>query len=98
MTDNRKSGCVLIAGALGLIVTMALHPIPTASLTPEQVVRLMRMSGIAHSIAMVSALLLFLGAYGLTRSIQAADRIAFAARLSPSALPARLRGGRRSAS
>lgn len=79
MTDDRKSGSVLIAGALGLIVTMALHPIPTASLTAEQVVRLMRMSGIAHSIAMVSALLLFLGASGLTRSIQAADRIAFAA-------------------
>jgi len=79
MTDDRKSGIALIAGALGLIVTMALHPLPLASLTPEQVVRLMRMSGIAHSIAMVSALLLFLGACGLTRSIQAADRIAFAA-------------------
>lgn len=79
MTDDRKSGIALIAGALGLIITMALHPMPVASLTPEQVVHLMRMSGIAHSIAMVSGLLLFLGACGLTRSIQAADRIAFAA-------------------
>jgi len=79
MTDNRKSGIALIAGSLGLILTMAMHPIPTASLTAEQIVHLMRLSAIAHSIAMVSALLLFLGAYGLTRSILAADRIAFAA-------------------
>jgi len=79
MTDDRKSGIALIVGALGLIITMALHPVPVASLTPEQVVRLMRMSGIAHSIAMVSALLLFLGACGLTRATLAADRIAFAA-------------------
>jgi hypothetical protein len=79
MTDNRKSGIALTAGSLGLIITMAMHPIPTASLPAEQMVHLMRLSGIAHSIAMVSALLLFLGACGLTRSILAADGMAFAA-------------------
>jgi hypothetical protein len=36
-------------------------------------------SGIAHSIGIISVVLLFLGACGLTRSVAAADRISFAA-------------------
>jgi hypothetical protein len=79
MTDNRKSGIALIAGSVGVIVTMALHPVPSASLTPEQVDHLMSLSGIAHSLAIVSALSLFLGACGLARSLAAADRLSFAA-------------------
>jgi hypothetical protein len=39
----------------------------------------MALSGAVHSIAMVSVLLLFLGACGLARRIAAADRISFAA-------------------
>lgn len=80
MTDESKSGITLIAGSIGLIVTMAIHPTSgPSSLTPEQVAHLALGSGIAHSLAMVSGLLLFLGACGLTKSIAAADRIAFAA-------------------
>lgn len=79
MTDERKSGILLIAGSLGTILTMAIHPTGTNSLTPDQVGHLMAISGIAHSLAMVSILALFLGACGLTRSIAAADRISFAA-------------------
>ena len=79
MTDDRKSGIALIAGSLGGILTMAIHPTAAGSLTADQVERLSLVSGVAHSIAMVSVLLLFLGACGLTRSIAAADRIAFAA-------------------
>jgi hypothetical protein len=80
MTDDRKSGIALIAGSLGGILTMALHPTAAAaSLTPEQVVRLMAFSGAVHSLAMLSVLLLFLGACGLARRIAAADRISFAA-------------------
>ena len=79
MTDDRKSGIALIAGSLGGILTMAIHPTGTASLTAEQVGHLMALSGVAHSLAMVSVLLLFLGACGLERSIAAADRISFAA-------------------
>lgn len=80
MTDERKSGIALIAGAVGLIVTMAMHPTGAASsLTAEQVAHLVIGSGIAHSLAMVSGLLLFLGACGLTRSTGGADRIAFSA-------------------
>jgi len=79
MTDDRKAGIALIAGSLGGLLTMALHPVGSASLSAEQVSRLMEASGVAHSIAMVSMLLLFLGAYGLTMRIAAADRLSFAA-------------------
>ena len=78
MTDNRKSAVALIAGSLGGLVTMATHPVAHGSMTTEQVAHLMSLSGVAHSLAMVSTLLLFLGAFGLTQSIARADRIAFA--------------------
>jgi hypothetical protein len=79
MTDNRKSAIALIAGSLGGILTMAIHPTAGGALTAEQVGHLAVASGVAHSLAMVSVLLLFLGACGLTQSIAAADRVSFAA-------------------
>lgn len=56
---------------------MALHPV--ASLTPAQLARLAVAAGAVHSLAMVSVVMLFLGACGLTRSIAASDRLSFAA-------------------
>lgn len=79
MSDERKSGILLIAGSLGSILTMAIHPTGAHTLTPDQVRHLMAASGIAHSLGIVSVVLLFLGACGLTRSIAAADRVSFAA-------------------
>ena len=79
MTDDRKSGIALIAGALGGIVTMAIHPTGAVSFTSDQVAHLAVASGAAHSLAMVSFLILFLGTCGLVRRIAAADRLAFAA-------------------
>ena len=79
MMDDRKSGIALIAGSLGGILTMAIHPTGAASLTAEQVGHLSVISGAAHSLAMVSVLLLFLGACGLARRMAAADQISFAA-------------------
>lgn len=79
MTDNRKAGIALITGSLGGIVTMAIHPTATASLTAEQVAHLSVHSGVAHTLALLSVLLLFLGACGLARRLAAADRISFAA-------------------
>lgn len=79
MTDDRKAGIALIAGSLGGILTMAMHPTGAASLTGEQVGHLFALSGAVHSLAMVSVLLLFLGACGLARRLAAADRISFAA-------------------
>lgn len=79
MTDDRKSGIALIAGSLGGILTMAIHPTGAASLPAEQVSHLSAISSVAHSIAMASVLLLFLGACGLALRIAAPDRISFAA-------------------
>jgi|ERR1700688_1310650 hypothetical protein len=79
MTDDRKSGIALIAGSLGGILTMAIHPTGAASLTADQVAHLAVASAAAHSLAMVSFVVLFLGGCGLARSIGAPDRIAFSA-------------------
>ena len=79
MTDDRKSGIALIAGSLGGILTIAIHPTGAASLTADQVAHLSVASAAAHSLAMVSFVVLFLGGCGLARSIGAPDRIAFSA-------------------
>lgn len=78
MTDNRKSGIALIAGSIGGIVTMAIHPTAGGPLTVAQVDRLAIVSGVAHSLAMVSVVVLFLGACGLAKGIAAGDRASFA--------------------
>jgi len=83
MTDARKSGIALIAGSVGTLLTMAIHPVASRGpMTPEQIGRLAGMSSTAHSIAMVSMLLLFLGACGLTMCIASGDRVALAAIVS----------------
>jgi hypothetical protein len=79
MTDDRKSGIALIGGSLGGILTMAIHPTAAGALTAEQVAHVSALSGVAHSIAMVSVLLLFLGACGFALRIAAADRLSLAA-------------------
>lgn len=79
MTDNRKAGIALIAGSLGGILTMAIHPTADGHLAPEQVTHLAVVSAVAHSIALVSVVVLLLGACGLAQSIAAADRLSFAA-------------------
>ena len=78
MTDNRKSGLALIAGSVGGIVTMAIHPTAGGAMTAAQVDRLALVSGIAHGLALVSVLTLFVGACGLACAIARPDRIAFA--------------------
>lgn len=84
MTDDRKSATALIAGTLGGILTMAIHPTGGGTLTPDQVAHLALVSGIAHSLAILSFLVLFLGACGLTRRLTAfahepsPDHLAFA--------------------
>ena len=72
MTDNHKAAWALILGSVGGMLTMAIHP---TSETPH----LALVSGIAHSLALVSVLLLFLGTIGITYALAAADRLALAA-------------------
>jgi heme A synthase len=69
MTDDRKAGLAFIAGSTGGMVTMAIHPTSAGVLTPAQFERLAVVSGLAHSLAMVSFLVMFLGAIGLTRRL-----------------------------
>lgn len=70
MTDDRKAGITLIAGSVGGVVTMAIHPTGAGPFY---------MMGLAHSLALVSVLLLFLGGCGLWRRLADADRISFTA-------------------
>lgn len=84
MTDDRKSAIALLAGSLGGILTMAVHPHGSFGLTSEQADHLALTSAIAHSLAIISFLGMFLGACGLTRRLTARtgaanDRLALAA-------------------
>jgi hypothetical protein len=73
MTDNRKSGLALIAGSLGMIITMAVHPHGTVN--PAQVESMARNLTIVHSLAVASLIVLFLGAWGLSRRLASPDRL-----------------------
>jgi hypothetical protein len=64
MNDNRKSGIALIVGSMAGVMTMAFHPTGAATVSPDQMEHLVRMSGGAHALALVSALMLFLGTCG----------------------------------
>jgi hypothetical protein len=79
MTDNRKSGIAFIAGSIGGIVTMAIHPTAGGVSAPSQFEHLAIVSAVAHSLAIVSFLILVLGAFGLTQILSAPDRLAFSA-------------------
>lgn len=80
MTDDRKAGIALIAGSLGGLLTMHIHPTGAVAITTEaQAERLATLSAAAHSLALISVLLLFLGACGLTRRLWEPDRISLAA-------------------
>ena len=67
MTDNRLAGIALIAGQLGLILTLALHP--SGKITPGEVDAMVRKLLAVHSIALASMPLMILGALGLARAL-----------------------------
>ena len=79
MTDNRKAAIALIVGSIGGVITMAIHPHAAGSLTSPQVERLALVSGVAHTLALVSVLLLFLGSCGLHAYLADRERNSFAA-------------------
>jgi len=72
MTDNRKSGLTLIAGSLGMILTMAVHP--HGAVAAAQVESMGRNLTIVHSLALASLMVLFIGALGLSQRLKSADR------------------------
>ena len=78
MADNRMSGATLIAGMTGFIITMALHPTGHDLGSPEHAAFMMRLNVAVHSLALVSIPILFLGALGLTKFLNAPNRVALA--------------------
>ena len=58
---------------------MAIHPSGSGTLSPAEVQHLALASAVAHSLAMVSILILVVGACGLTRRLAGPDRLAFSA-------------------
>jgi hypothetical protein len=77
MTDNRASGMALIAGSAALIITMAFHPTGHQMINPDQFAAVARLSIIVHSLALVSMVVLFLGACGLWRWLSPSRHLAF---------------------
>ncbi len=67
----------MLVGSLGGLVTMAIHPVAVSNLTASDLERLALTSGFAHSLAIISFLILMLGAVGLVRHLATADRLAF---------------------
>ena len=78
--DDRKAGIALIAGSLGGLLALHIHPRGAATINDEaQAAHLAITSAAAHSLALVSMLLLFLGACGLAHRLNRDDRISFIA-------------------
>jgi hypothetical protein len=77
MTDDRRSGVALIAGSAGMIITMILHP--TGKVGPEGIDAMVRMLVGVHALALASMPVVFLGAWGLSRRVASADRLAMMA-------------------
>jgi hypothetical protein len=79
MIDNRKAGIALIAGAVGGIVTMLLHPTSHDLFMPGHLAAISHLSGAVHTLATASMPLLFLGGLALSRRLASTDHIAVAA-------------------
>ena len=65
----RLSGWALIAGSVGLLVTIVLHPSERGLFDPAQTESVGRTTIMAHSIALFALPLLFIGAVGIYRRI-----------------------------
>jgi hypothetical protein len=76
MTDERRSAIALIAGSVGMIITMISHP--GGKISPAEVDHVARMLIVVHSLALLSIPVIFLGAWGMTRRLGGADRLAWA--------------------
>src|SRR5262245_39929622 len=67
MKSDRAGGLALIAGAIGFIVTMGLHPTAHDLLAPGAFEHAARVNVVAHALAIASMAVAFVGALALTR-------------------------------
>jgi hypothetical protein len=65
----RLGGWALIAGSLGVLVTLILHPNERGLFDPAQIESVARTTIIVHSIALFAIPLLFIGGLGISRRI-----------------------------
>lgn len=79
MKDDCMGGIALIAGAIGGIVTMALHPTGHHLSAPGELEPMARLSALVHALAIASTPVSFLGALALARRLTSPDRLALAA-------------------
>jgi hypothetical protein len=79
MTEDRKSGLALIAGSIGLIITMALHPTGHDLLAPGQFDGIARLIVAVHTLALASIPVMFLGTLGLSRRLATPDKVSVCA-------------------
>lgn len=79
MTDDRKGGIALIAGAIAGVVTMSLHPTGHQLLTPGRFAAVALLGAAVHTLAIASMPVSFLGAMALSRRLTALDRLSVAA-------------------
>jgi hypothetical protein len=77
MTDNRLSGIAMIAGQLGLILTLSLHP--SGKISPAEVDQMVHKLIAVHSIALAGLPLMILGALGLLRVLSSRNQLSVAA-------------------
>src|SRR4029077_2872132 len=79
MKDNRLGAAALIVGALSGMVTMTLHPTTGGHpITPAQFEKIVPLNIGVHALAIAGVPLLFLGALGLCRKLNAPDRLSIA--------------------
>jgi len=76
MTDDRKSSLALIAAMLGTIITMALHPTGHDLTASGHTEAMSQLNVAVHSLALICVPILFLGTMGLTKRLNAPDRLA----------------------
>jgi hypothetical protein len=76
VTDEQKGGIALVAGAVGGMVTMALHPTGRDLFTPGHFAPMASLATAVHALAIASLPVSFLGALALTRRLAAPDRLA----------------------
>jgi hypothetical protein len=80
VTDDRKGGLALITGAIGGLITMALHPTGHDLLgAGDQFAHVAALGTFVHTLAIASMPVSFLGALALSRRLAAPDRLAVAA-------------------
>ncbi len=72
-------GIALVAGSIAGIITMSLHPTGHDVMAPGRFAAMAVLGAAVHALAIASLPVMFLGAWALSRRLDAVDRLAWAA-------------------